>query len=385
MSTVAACDRAGERGRRPQVVDVVERRPHERQERLERHAGVGGQPLDLAEQRDEVVRRDARGRVVAGAVGVGAADAERAETQGEREHARRAAGRRPRTRSRRDGRGRASPPGNDWSGCSDPRSTSGRRRGERRRGPRASPRRRGGSRARPARPTARPRRATAAIAASGVREHDEVGAATGVSGGDSLGPEARAATPVEVASGARPATATGCQAPGRERERHRGPGATGTHERERSDRAARLGCVFHGGEPFVPALSGTGLLGLWQEQLYPRATHPCSIGDPGGEPRVEVGQRDQHERPLPHPGVGHDQVGLVDAAVADEQHVDVERPWAPALGPDPVGGGLEPRVPPRGAVGASVRCRSRRPRSGSRAAPDRRPGRSRRRATPRRP
>ena len=58
--------------------------------------------------------------------------------------------------------------------------------------------------------------------------------------------------------------------------------------------------------------------------------------------RVEVGERHEHERPLGHPGVRHLEVGLVDPLVADEQHVDVERPRAPPDGAHPVAVGLEP-------------------------------------------
>lgn len=42
-----------------------------------------------------------------------------------------------------------------------------------------------------------------------------------------------------------------------------------------------------------------------------------------------------------HPWVRDDKVGLVDAVVAMEQDVDIERPWPPALGADASGVGLE--------------------------------------------
>ncbi len=42
-----------------------------------------------------------------------------------------------------------------------------------------------------------------------------------------------------------------------------------------------------------------------------------------------------HERPLVQPGVGHDEVGLVDLGVVDEEDVDVERAGAPPLAGHP--------------------------------------------------
>ncbi len=64
---VAARDGAGERAGGTELVDVLDRPADQRKERLERHACVRGEPLDLAEQRHEVVRGDARSGVVADA------------------------------------------------------------------------------------------------------------------------------------------------------------------------------------------------------------------------------------------------------------------------------------------------------------------------------
>jgi hypothetical protein len=59
---VAAADGTGERAGRAHAERVGNRRAHQRGERLERHAGRPGEPLDLAEQRDEMVRSHDRGR-----------------------------------------------------------------------------------------------------------------------------------------------------------------------------------------------------------------------------------------------------------------------------------------------------------------------------------
>ena len=73
---VAPGHRTGEGGGGAQLGHVVEGDPHQVEVGLEGHAGAGGDPLDLTEQGDQVVRGDRRGGVVGGPVGVG--DGERA-------------------------------------------------------------------------------------------------------------------------------------------------------------------------------------------------------------------------------------------------------------------------------------------------------------------
>ena len=124
---VAAGDRAGERlapdrRRTRSATDDA----HERRERFERARRTRGrEPLDLAEQRDEVVRRDDRGRVVlrprpsrrarTAASRARAASSAVCGIAGHRGPRARAAARRPIVAD-----------GNDCSGCSAPTRTSGR-------------------------------------------------------------------------------------------------------------------------------------------------------------------------------------------------------------------------------------------------------------------
>jgi hypothetical protein len=53
--------------------------------------------------------------------------------------------------------------------------------------------------------------------------------------------------------------------------------------------------------------------------------------------RRQVMERNQHEGPLPHPGMRNDQVGVVDHRVTDKEHVDVQSPGSPTLSANPVG------------------------------------------------
>ena len=117
---VAAGRRPGERGRRTELGDVVDRGPHEVEVGLERHAGRRRHPLDLAEQRDEVVRGDHRGRVVGGPVVVGHLERPAAEVV---DHPAAPWGRPPprTTRRRPDARAPTSGFGSATSGCSAPR------------------------------------------------------------------------------------------------------------------------------------------------------------------------------------------------------------------------------------------------------------------------
>ena len=94
----------------------------------------------------------------------------------------------------------------------------------------------------------------------------------------------------------------------------------------------------------------------------------------------EVGQWLQDEAALPHPRMGHDEVGVVDGEVPDQEHVAVERPGPEAHRADPARRGLRAPGSARGARGASRSSRARRRRSGTGPARARRPGRSRRAA-----
>ena len=70
MSQSPRADRSGECGGRPEGGHVVERAAGQVEVGLPWHADRAGHPLDLAEQRHEVVRGDGRGGVVRGPVGV---------------------------------------------------------------------------------------------------------------------------------------------------------------------------------------------------------------------------------------------------------------------------------------------------------------------------
>ena len=73
--------------------------------------------------------------------------------------------------------------------------------------------------------------------------------------------------------------------------------------------------------------------------------HDLALGrveqDGGHEVGGEVGERGEHEPPLPHPRVGHLEIGLVDDLAVHPEHVDVEGAGTPALGRDAPGGVLE--------------------------------------------
>jgi hypothetical protein len=79
-------------------------------------------------------------------------------------------------------------------------------------------------------------------------------------------------------------------------------------------RAAAAGGAHHPHRARVEPELGAADLALVAVQLRRR-------DEVGGQ----VGQRGEHEAPLPHAGVGDDQVGLVDHLVAHQEHVDVER------------------------------------------------------------
>ena len=68
---VAPADRTGERAARTEGGDVGEAAPRQVEEGLDRRADAGRHPLGLAEQRDQVVRGDDGGGVVARPAGLG--------------------------------------------------------------------------------------------------------------------------------------------------------------------------------------------------------------------------------------------------------------------------------------------------------------------------
>ena len=182
--------------------------------------------------------------------------------------------------------------------------------------------------------------AASAIAASGVATITSVGVAARrrrprtARRAEALGARrARSATSI----GADRPRATHRQPRATQRERDGGTGAAGTDEGERP-----LRVVVHVHTSSFQPLRGAGLLGHATTLDPSGRTSACSAGIRRRPRRVEVGQRHQHERPLHHPRVRDDEVGLVDLLVADQQHVDVERARPPALVPDPVGLGLEP-------------------------------------------
>ncbi len=77
----------------------------------------------------------------------------------------------------------------------------------------------------------------------------------------------------------------------------------------------------------------------------------------------QIGQRREHEAPLPHPGMGHDEIGFLDLLVIDQEHVDVEGPRAEPLGPDSSRRRLQPaaeleQLPgPRSVASSTTRLR----------------------------
>ena len=120
-----ARNRAGERGLGPRQFDVVERGAHQRQERLGRDPGIGGDACRLAEERDEVVRGDG-GRHVVGrrAVRRGRGrGASRGTTRGVPPRR----GRRPRTTSRAGARRRPRPTAGSAAGAANRRARRGGR------------------------------------------------------------------------------------------------------------------------------------------------------------------------------------------------------------------------------------------------------------------
>ena len=151
---IAARDRPGERGARTEPEHVGQARLGERRERLERNAGRGREPLDLTEQRDEVVRRHDRGRVIARALLVG--DRERAAARARRRAPRPAGHPRSRPTIPGAGRGPCSPTAATAADAARRRARrAAARAAARTRRARANPR--GGRRARCVAATARPR------------------------------------------------------------------------------------------------------------------------------------------------------------------------------------------------------------------------------------
>ena len=237
---VAPGDRTGERAGRADAERVGHRRAHERGERLERNAARIREPLDLAEQRDEMIRRHDRGRVVLRAVAVG--ELERAQAERGRELGRlRIAGHRgPRAAQALDADRRR---GNVCNGCSAPTRTSGRtssiasntsRPNEPARWITSAPGSSDGATA----------RAAASIARSGVATITSAAPRPASETSDASASRHAAAALVDAASGDRPATATTDQSSSSKRERDRGAGPSGPDERDRAVSSRRVGC-FH--------------------------------------------------------------------------------------------------------------------------------------------
>ena len=348
-----------------------------------RHAGGVGEPRDLPEQRDEMVRRDGRGRVVA-------RPGRRRVTRNGRmpsETARRSTVGRPvdrAPRARAAGRRRARATATTAAGA----ATRPRRRDAPRAACASSSSVHAPERWTTSAPGSQARRERGrGVGDRGVgrRDDHEVGVARRRRRPSRPARRARGrAAVLDGASGARPATATTRPpAGGRARPRswsRRGPGPTRANARCVVDRAQSHSTSSFQPRCGVPDYSGS-------RNASPVRAHAVASrrGIRVRPARVEVGERHEHERPLRHPRVRDHEVGLVDPLVADEQHVDVERARPPALASRTRSAvGLEPLRDARAAPRASsVGVDARRPRSGSRPAPGRRPARSRTPATPR--
>ena len=354
---VAAGDRSGERGRRPELVDVVERR----RGRAAANASNGTptasrEPLDLAEQRDEVVGRDGGGGVVRDAVtrrrpGTGAGRAPLRAS-----YRRRA--RRPRTTSRRAAPGRRRATATSAAGAAHRPRTSGRGRRDVVEHVEAA----GAGEVHDERAGAQGgASAAAASTMHGVGRRDEHQrrrrarpSATRPSG---RAERARPRPRVDGASSVRPATATARQPARRERER-RGWSRRDRARRARTSAAARsrVTLLF---EPLRSGPSGCRTTRVLRDDpmvgrsgALPASRTPARRErSPRGSGR---GRRAARARtPARTSGGGARRGPARRRRVPDEQHVDVERPGPPPLAPDPVRRGLEPLARARAARGAS--------------------------------
>ena len=237
---VATRDRARERERGTDTERVDHRRLHQRCERVERHATGRGEPLDLAQQRDEMVRGDDRGRVVLHASVVGKVERLQPEQCA---RARRPAGhRRPRPTSRAAARARW----RRWETTATdathrPARRAARQRDRRTRRAHGIPP--GARPAHPVRATPRPFGAADSIARSGVAMITTAAPFPASDTSAACEPRHATAAVVEIASGARPATDTTSQPCSTERQRDRRTRAPGADECE-SLASRRLGC-FH--------------------------------------------------------------------------------------------------------------------------------------------
>ena len=104
--------------------------------------------------------------------------------------------------------------------------------------------------------------------------------------------------------------------------------------------------------PLVPAAVGPDdlpVLGKHQGYVGPTDPPPTARSGRVDELWRYIGQRCEDEPSLPHPRMRHDQIGFVEADVAHEQHVDIERPGAPVFMADPMRVLLEALGESRGA------------------------------------
>ena len=266
----------GERRHGPEVGHVVERGAGEVEVGLERHARPLGQPLDLAHQRDQVVGGDARRRR-----GRSPGRRRRPRTPGRRARARprRPAGRRPpRTRPPTSRRAPSSGVGSDTSGCTAARRGCG------------------ASTSRPREPA---RWATTVPSAGADRaghvadrvvgrgQHQQVDALGGA------GPRRRVRPSMGATSHPALVSARASEVPARP-----GPTMRTRRGRARGPRGAGRG----GGV--------TARRAAHAARRSPSAAVDGRLVDQVGRQVVQGGQ---HEAALPHAGMGHDQVGLVDA------------------------------------------------------------------------
>src|SRR5262245_8135837 len=244
-----------------------------------------------------------------------------------------------------------SPDGSDWSGWSDPTSAAGRAS----RTPSspcsvAAPER--WTTSAPSRIAGASPAAPAARAASGGATATTP-ALPRASAAPTAGAARRAASArADEASSARPATATGRQprpASARATAVPARPGPTSAKPGDGLVASTLRSLSFR-------SLPGTGLLGLWQRQLYLAPAHPrFALRHPRGQQRVELGERHHHERPLVQTGMGDDEVVLVDVLVADQEHIDVERTRSPSFARNAAGLGLQPLGDLQQLPGCAVR------------------------------
>ena len=358
----------------PSVVDVVDDGAHEREQRLGRHAGRVGERCGLPEQRDEVVRRDRRGRVVRGAPVGGALGTAACPS----DTARRSTDGGPVDRAPRAGEARDTPSsgdGSDCSGWSEPTSTSGRAARELVELVERACAGEVDARARPARGPAPVRPRSSAIACVGRRDDDEVGARARRR---RPSPPARRGAPRHAAStrasGARPATATGVQPRADERDRHRGTGAAGPHQGERPLRST-VTCTSTF-LPFVPAPGAGCRSTRAASMLAGSGGHDCRVGrDPRSAQsgsRSASGTSTKARSAIRGCGTTRSGSSTRSSPTSSTSTSRVRGPQRSAR--TRLGRGLDAREPSsRSARGRRARCRRRRPRSGSRPARDRPP------------